>query len=45
MRELTVDAEPLLVAVRPGARFSLPGMMNTVLDIGLTDDSAAWEMP
>ncbi|NUT48474.1 MAG: pyruvate, phosphate dikinase [Saccharothrix sp.] len=37
---------PLLVAVRSGARFSMPGMMDTVLDIGLTDDSvgglAAW---
>jgi pyruvate,orthophosphate dikinase len=35
-----VDA-PLLVAVRSGAKFSMPGMMDTVLDIGLTDDSVA----
>ena len=32
------DAEdPLLVAVRSGARFSMPGMMDTILDVGLTD--------
>jgi len=35
-----VDA-PLLVSVRSGARFSMPGMMETVLDIGLNDDSVA----
>jgi pyruvate,orthophosphate dikinase len=29
--------DPLLVAVRSGARFSMPGMMDTVLDVGLTD--------
>lgn len=29
---------PLLVACRSGARFSMPGMMDTVLDIGLNDD-------
>ncbi len=34
------DAEdPLLVSVRSGARFSMPGMMETVLDIGLNDAS------
>ncbi|QNP68309.1 pyruvate, phosphate dikinase [Streptomyces roseirectus] len=34
------DAEdPLLVSVRSGARFSMPGMMDTVLDIGLNDVS------
>ncbi|MET9016398.1 pyruvate, phosphate dikinase [Streptomyces olivaceoviridis] len=31
--------DPLLVSVRSGARFSMPGMMETVLDIGLNDDS------
>jgi len=40
-----VDA-PLLVSVRSGARFSMPGMMETVLNIGITDESvhglAAW---
>ena len=29
---------PLLVACRSGAKFSMPGMMDTVLDIGLNDD-------
>ncbi|WP_309647360.1 PEP/pyruvate-binding domain-containing protein, partial [Nocardioides sp.] len=31
--------DPLLVSVRSGAKFSMPGMMETVLDIGLTDAS------
>ncbi|GAA2100036.1 pyruvate, phosphate dikinase [Microlunatus panaciterrae] len=30
---------PLLVSVRSGAKFSMPGMMDTVLDVGLNDDS------
>ncbi|MDD5529622.1 MAG: pyruvate, phosphate dikinase [bacterium] len=30
---------PLLVSVRSGARASMPGMMDTVLNIGLNDDS------
>ncbi|MBI5877106.1 MAG: pyruvate, phosphate dikinase [Chloroflexi bacterium] len=30
---------PLLVSVRSGARFSMPGMMDTVLNIGLTRDT------
>ncbi|WP_018349230.1 pyruvate, phosphate dikinase [Longispora albida] len=30
---------PLLVSVRSGAKFSMPGMMDTVLNIGLTDAS------
>ncbi len=30
--------EPLLLSVRSGARDSMPGMMDTVLDIGLNDD-------
>jgi pyruvate,orthophosphate dikinase len=30
---------PLLVSVRSGAKFSMPGMMDTVLDIGLNDRS------
>ena len=34
------DAEnPLLVSVRSGAKFSMPGMMETVLNIGLNDAS------
>ncbi|TDV42562.1 pyruvate, phosphate dikinase [Actinophytocola oryzae] len=40
-RKLGQVDEPLLVAVRSGARFSMPGMMDTVLNIGLTDDSVA----
>ncbi len=31
--------EPLLVSVRSGAKFSMPGMMETVLNIGLNDAS------
>ncbi|HPE29699.1 MAG TPA: pyruvate, phosphate dikinase [Parvularculaceae bacterium] len=30
---------PLLVSVRSGARASMPGMMDTVLNLGLTDDT------
>ena len=32
-------ADPMLVSVRSGAKFSMPGMMETVLDIGLNDSS------
>src|ERR1700741_4016932 len=32
-------ADPLLVSVRSGAKFSMPGMMETVLNIGLSDES------
>jgi pyruvate, orthophosphate dikinase len=36
------DAErPLLVSCRSGAKFSMPGMMDTILNIGLNDDVAA----
>ncbi|MDT0345247.1 pyruvate, phosphate dikinase [Streptomyces litchfieldiae] len=38
-RKLGRGADPLLVSVRSGAKFSMPGMMDTVLNIGLTDDS------
>lgn len=31
------NSEPLLVSVRSGARASMPGMMDTVLNLGLTD--------
>src|SRR5467141_1518546 len=30
-------ANPLLVSVRSGAKFSMPGMMDTVLNVGLND--------
>jgi pyruvate,orthophosphate dikinase len=32
-------ADPLLVSVRSGARFSMPGMMDTILNLGLNDRS------
>ncbi|MFE9775305.1 pyruvate, phosphate dikinase [Streptomyces sp. NPDC005931] len=38
-RRLGQPDDPLLVSVRSGARFSMPGMMETVLDIGLNDES------
>ena len=38
-RTLGQADDPLLVSVRSGAKFSMPGMMETVLNIGLTDDS------
>ncbi|MEZ6113447.1 MAG: pyruvate, phosphate dikinase [Pirellulaceae bacterium] len=33
------DKNPLLVSVRSGAALSMPGMMNTILNLGLTDKS------
>ena len=33
------DANPLLVSVRSGARASMPGMMDTILNLGLNDVS------
>ena len=38
-RSLGDPADPLLVSVRSGARYSMPGMMETVLNIGLNDES------
>ncbi len=32
---------PLLVSVRSGAKFSMPGMMDTVLNLGLNDETRA----
>jgi pyruvate, orthophosphate dikinase len=32
---------PLLVAVRSGAKFSMPGMMDTVFNVGMNDEVAA----
>ena len=32
--------DPLLVSVRSGARFSMPGMMDTILNVGLNDETA-----
>jgi pyruvate,orthophosphate dikinase len=38
-RQLGEADNPLLVSVRSGAKFSMPGMMDTVLNIGLSDAS------
>lgn len=38
-RELGAAEDPLLVSVRSGAKFSMPGMMETVLNVGLNDKS------
>ncbi len=38
-RRLGQPDGPLLVSVRSGARFSMPGMMDTVLNVGLNDES------
>ncbi|TDD30516.1 pyruvate, phosphate dikinase [Nonomuraea terrae] len=38
-RKLGQADDPLLVSVRSGAKFSMPGMMETVLNIGLNDES------
>ena len=38
-RRLGDPSDPLLVSVRSGAKFSMPGMMETVLNIGLNDKS------
>ncbi|MFI1960460.1 pyruvate, phosphate dikinase [Streptomyces althioticus] len=38
-RSLGQPDDPLLLSVRSGAKFSMPGMMETILDIGLNDGS------
>ncbi|MER3453034.1 MAG: pyruvate, phosphate dikinase, partial [Acidimicrobiia bacterium] len=38
-RRLGDPSDPLLVSVRSGAKFSMPGMMDTVLNLGLNDES------
>src|ERR1700730_18081782 len=38
-KKLGDPADPLLVSVRSGAKFSMPGMMNTILNLGLNDKS------
>ena len=35
------DSDPLLVSVRSGARESMPGMLDTILNLGLNDDAVA----
>ncbi|HEX8100267.1 MAG TPA: pyruvate, phosphate dikinase [Actinomycetota bacterium] len=38
-KQLGDEKDPLLVSVRSGAKFSMPGMMDTVLNLGLNDRS------
>src|SRR5689334_10731781 len=38
-KKLGDPENPLLVSVRSGAKFSMPGMMDTVLNLGLNPDS------
>jgi pyruvate, orthophosphate dikinase len=38
-QKLGVGENPLLVSVRSGAKFSMPGMMDTILNLGLNDKS------
>src|SRR6476619_94529 len=40
-KQLGAASDPLLVSVRSGAPFSMPGMMDTVLNLGLNDASVA----
>jgi pyruvate,orthophosphate dikinase len=40
-KRLGDPADPLLVSVRSGARGSMPGMLDTVLNLGMNDDSVA----
>ena len=38
-QKLGDTANPLLVSVRSGAKFSMPGMMDTILNLGLNDET------
>jgi pyruvate,orthophosphate dikinase len=38
-QKLGDPADPLLVSVRSGAKFSMPGMMDTILNLGLNDQT------
>src|SRR5882672_11009203 len=38
-QKLGKGENPLLVSVRSGAKFSMPGMMDTILNLGLNDES------
>src|SRR6202522_1261411 len=40
-KKLGDAANPLLLSVRSGAKFSMPGMMNTILNLGLNDKTTA----
>jgi len=38
-KEFGSSTNPLLLSVRSGAKFSMPGMMDTILNLGLNDDT------
>src|SRR5271165_1886295 len=38
-KKLGDPSDPLLLSVRSGAKFSMPGMMNTILNLGLNDET------
>ncbi len=40
-KKLGDASDPLLLSVRSGAKFSMPGMMNTILNLGLNDVTTA----
>src|SRR5947209_6651972 len=40
-KKLGDTSNPLLVSVRSGAKFSMPGMMDTILNLGLNDQTVA----
>ena len=40
-RRFGASDDPLLVSCRSGAKFSMPGMMDTILNIGINDEMAA----
>src|SRR6201987_5098930 len=40
-QKLGDPSNPLLLSVRSGAKFSMPGMMNTILNLGLNDTTPA----
>jgi pyruvate, orthophosphate dikinase len=40
-QQLGSETDPLLLSVRSGAKFSMPGMMNTILNLGLNDKTTA----
>jgi pyruvate,orthophosphate dikinase len=40
-KKLGDKKDPLLLSVRSGAKFSMPGMMNTILNLGLNDETTA----
>src|SRR6202051_2009970 len=39
VQKLGTGENPLLVSVRSGAKFSMPGMMDTILNLGLNDEA------